>query len=337
MNHLFLFTGAETFLIHEQIQAWKQAFLEKHGDINLIQLDGEKAEVGELIAQMEALPFLGEKRLIFIEGLPAAPKSPTARMTKKDEAAAQKEEALIKVLDSIPETSVVVFIQPAPDKRKKLYKKFVQKAQVKTFDKLEGADLNHWVQNQAQKYKARLDASVAHHLISLTGSDLWRLEQEIKKLALYAEEENITRAMIDELVTPHVEANIFHFTDALSTRSAKQAMSHLHRSIEAGESLNQLFYMIIRQFRLFLQADDYLKKNPSGNASGVASMLKIHPFVARNITRQVKGFRSHELKAAYLHLLSLDEALKTSKIRLTADDQTQLALAIEQFILEFCH
>lgn len=338
MKNLFLFTGQETFLIHEQINTWKKAFEEKHGgDINLNTIDGRKAEIGEVIAQIETSPFLSEKRLIFIEGLPEAPKARNAnKITKKDEKREEQFKKLVEYLEKIPESSVVVFVQFNPDKRKSLYKKIVQLANIKTFESLSGAVLNKWIQNRIKNYNASIDISSAEYLTSLTGQDLWRIDQELKKLASYTDGRSITKQDIDHLVVPTIEANVFHLTDALGSKNPRQAIKNLHRSMSAGENLRQVFYMIVRQFRLFLQVGGYLGNYPNTSPNNIATSLKLHPFVARNTMNQLKHFNVSELKKAYERLLEIDVGLKTSKIRITTEDQDELAMAIEKFILRFC-
>lgn len=340
MNNLFLFTGEETFLLHEQIRVWKEAFKKKcEGDMNLIVLDGQTIDPGEIISQIEAMPFLAEKRLIFIEGLPEVAKArsvDTSQSTKKDEEKEDKFKKITDYLDEIPETSVVVFVQPKPDKRKSLYKKCVQKATVKEFNPLTGAVLNQWVRSQASKYSASIDVNTAEYLISLTGQNLWRLDQELKKLGAYCYGRAIDREGVDSLVVPTIEANVFHLTDALGAKDHRAAIQNLHRSMSAGENLRQVFYMIVRQFRLFLQIGGYLANYPNTNPANIATSLKIHPFVARNTVSQLKRFNLAELKSAYERLLEIDFKLKTSGIRVTIEDQDELAMAIERFILKFC-
>jgi hypothetical protein len=51
---------------------------------------------------------------------------------------------------------------------------------------------------------------------------------------------------------------------------------------------------------------------------------------------QLKNFNECELKGAYQRLLDIDLDLKTSRIRVTTDNQDELALAIERFIVNFC-
>ncbi|MBU1017503.1 DNA polymerase III subunit delta [Patescibacteria group bacterium] len=336
-NNLFLFTGDDTFLLHAQMKSWEEAFKEKHGDMNLIVLDGSTMEVGEMIAQTETMPFLGEKRLIFIEGLPEAPKTRNVdKVTKKDEARDEELKKLADYLEKIPETSVVVFVQPAPDKRKSLYKKIVQLATVKEFIPLTGISLSQWVQNQAKVHGTSISSGEAEYLTSLAGQDLWRIDQELRKLSAYLEGQPIDRKSIDCLVIHTIEANVFHLTDALGVKDYRKAVQNLHRTMAAGENLRQTFYMIVRQFRLFLQVGGYLNHYPNTSPANIATSLKIHPFVAKNTMGQLKHFKLEELKSAYERLLDIDVALKTSGIRITTDDQDELAMAIERFILRFC-
>ena len=185
MNNLFLFTGEETFLLNQQIRAWKESFRKRfEGDLNLAVLDGSREDEASLISQMETMPFLADKRLIFIENLPEAAKA----SVKKDEGEGEEEEKeeqggqkLMDYLEKIPETSVVIFVQPKPDKRKRLYKKIVHlstvarddktgpKAEVKEFMPLKPAALGQWIHQQAVAYKTSISPKNAEVLASLVG------------------------------------------------------------------------------------------------------------------------------------------------------------------------
>jgi DNA polymerase III subunit delta len=336
-KNLFLFTGEETYLLHEQIASWKKAFTEKHGDINLSILGADDTPLNEIMAAALAMPFLGDKRLIFIHNLPDAPKArQTEEPTKKDE---KRDEELKKMeanLDEIPDTSVVVFVQSNPDKRKSFYKKLCAKAEVKEFNPLAGQALSEWIRKRASQDGARIDSSASDYLVTLTGQNLWRLSQEIDKLAAHCRGEAVSKAVIDKLVVPTLEANVFQLTDALGLKDHRKAIRHLHQSLAAGENLRQVFFMIVRQFRLLLQGYGYKESNPNSSSTAFSAALKLHPFVARNTLSQLSNFSGQELKNAYGRLLEIDLDLKTSKIRTTTDNQDELALAMERFIINFC-
>jgi len=337
MSNLFLFTGEETYLLHDQINSWKAAYREKHGDTNLDVFDAEETPINDIMAAATALPFLAEKRLIFIHNLPDAPKTRKPdEVTKKDEKRTEELKKLEVSLKDVPESSVVVFVQSNPDKRKSFFKKLSAMADVKEFAAIQGQALISWVQKEVKKHGSTIDSSMAEYFISLTGHNLWRIAQEIDKLTSFKPGEKITRDLIDKLVIPTLEANIFHLTDALGAKDHRKAIHSLHRNLAAGENLRQVFYMIVRQFRLLLQGSGYMENNPNGNPSSFASVLKLHPFVARNTLDQLKHFKKAELHNAYSRLLEIDTELKTSKIRVTVDNQDELALAIERFIMNFC-
>ena len=217
-----------------------------------------------------------------------------------------------------------------------MYKKIVQHATVKTFERLDGSTLSKWIKNRIQKYKTTMDTTTADYLVSQTGQDLWNVDQELNKLSSYCEGRPIMKKDVDHLVVPTIEANVFHLTDALGAKDHRKAVSNLHRTIAAGDNLRQVFYMIVRQFRLFLQVGGYLDNYPSTTPQNIATSLKLHPFVARNTMGQLKHFNTPELKKAYERLLEIDVGLKTSTIRITVENQDELALAIEKFIIKFC-
>ncbi|MBI5411965.1 DNA polymerase III subunit delta [Candidatus Peregrinibacteria bacterium] len=339
MKNLFLFTGEETYLLYEQARHWKQSFIEKCGEINLTTLDATQTSAHAMIAQMGAFPFLGDKRLLFIEQLPEASKGADKDKESDEDDEKPKEDpwkALADFLPTLSETSVAVFIQPKPDKRKSFYKTLAKLAEIKTFNPLKESALNHWILQRAKEKNAALSPDLFPYLVSLTGSDLWRLSQEIDKLATFAEGQPITREAIDLLVAPSLEANIFHLTDALGAKNHKEAIRQLHLSVSAGNNLRQTFYMIVRQFRLFLQIKNYCQAHPKASGAEVAAALHLHPFVVRNTQAQTKHFDNPSLFAAYGKLLDIDHDLKTSRIKVTTENQDELALAIERFILDFC-
>ena len=333
MKNLFLFTGQETYLLTQQINYWKESFLQKHGDINLLTLDADEVSLGQIMTDVEAQPFLGDKRLIFIYGLP---EKASTRETKKSEKRDEDLKKLASYLPKIPETSVVVFVQSEPDKRKSFYKMLAKQAEVKEFNPLKGIELGKWVTKQVNSLGGKIDKNTVDYLITTLGDDLWKLSNEIQKLASYTAGEPITILLVDHICIPTMEANIFKLTDGLGEKNHKKAIHHLHQMMAAGEDLRPVFYMVIRQFRLLLRVGDYLKKNPSVSSEAIASALKIHPFVAKNTLAQLRSFDFDELKKAYAELLEIDHRLKTSRIRVTNERQEELALVIEQFVLGFC-
>jgi DNA polymerase III delta subunit len=98
--NVFFFTGEHAYALHEELVRWKKQFAEKHGEENLLLLEGKKISKNDLIDAVSVLPFLAEKRLIVIDGVPS--------LEKGD---------LFLVLDACHEQSVLVICEGVPDKR----------------------------------------------------------------------------------------------------------------------------------------------------------------------------------------------------------------------------
>jgi DNA polymerase-3 subunit delta len=320
MKNLYLFLGEETYLLHQKVDFWKKSFNSKHGEYNLSVIDGLKQSANSIISECETMPFLGEKRLVIIENLPPSMGS------KIDD---KKVASLLRFLEDIPETSVIVFVNPKPDKRTKLYKKLLKIAEVDNFKLIQKDVLTKWVLQEIKQRGGKILPTATQHLIEKTGNNLWALHNEIDKLIAYAGEKSISENDIDHLVTPVYDVNVFKLTDYIGSKKTKLAIDMLDKLMESGNSSIQIFNMIIRQFRIFLQIEE-MQNKPSAE---IATSLKLHPFVVQNSLKQVRSFKKSELVKAYKELLEIDKKLKTSVIKISVNNENMFMLELEKFIL----
>jgi DNA polymerase-3 subunit delta len=116
---------------------------------------------------------------------------------------------------------------------------------------------------------------------------------------------------------------VFDFVDALSNGNGKSAQHLLHRLLETEDTFS-LWGMVVRQFRLLIQAREIL--DGRGNQNDVARALGVHPFVAEKAAQQAGRFSIESLEAIYRKLLKIDEGVKTS--------QVTLDLALDTLVVE---
>jgi DNA polymerase-3 subunit delta len=109
------------------------------------------------------------------------------------------------------------------------------------------------------------------------------------------------------------QQSVFDFVDALSNGNGKSAQHLLHRLLETEDPFS-LWGMVIRQFRLLIQAREIL--DGRGNQNDVARVLGVHPFVAEKTAQQATRFSIESLENIYRKLLRIDEGVKTSKVTL---------------------
>ena len=119
------------------------------------------------------------------------------------------------------------------------------------------------------------------------------------------------------------QSDIFAMVDAIGQRNGKKALELLHTLLEEM-AFGGVFSMVVRQFRLILQAREIM--NAGGAESEVARTLGLQPFVARKIVSQAQNFEMAALEMIYHHLQKVDMDVKTSRM----DGEVALDLLITE-------
>jgi len=318
--NILLFYGQDPFSLAQEWQRWKRVFVQKHGDSNFEELEGKNLTVEQIIYAAQALPFLGEKRLIALKNF-------------LQDASSDTQKDLIPILEYIPESTVLVFIENGqPDGRSSLFKALQKEATLKRYEPPEGYQLTDWILKRAQTHGAQISSGNAEFLSQRTGKDLWRLDNELQKLSLYAKGEAINKSMIEALVSGSLEQSIFAFTDFLSQRDHASALKTLKALEEQGEEAPYIFAMMARQIRLLLEVKALTEEHQT--EPQMARQMGAHPFVIKNTLRQSRHFTKEALTILLQELLTIDRRLKTGLIPLKAGEEAQYWLALERVLLK---
>ena len=109
----YLFYGTETYLIKNYEEALTEAIL-PHGaeGLNFDVLEGKKATAAAIMDAAETLPFLNDRRLVLVRGSEFFQKG-----GRKEEG-----EKLRAWLETIPETTCLLFVEEQAEKSNALYK-----------------------------------------------------------------------------------------------------------------------------------------------------------------------------------------------------------------------
>lgn len=138
-SNIVFFTGPNNIFLRRDLDAWIDIFAKKYGDYNISRIGTDSLAKINLQAELLTPVFLGEKRLIVLEGVPfAATKVSDEEKTEESSVSVFDPEAtILSALDNIPETTIVLFVASEPDKRKTLYKKLVSTATLKEYENIE--------------------------------------------------------------------------------------------------------------------------------------------------------------------------------------------------------
>lgn len=143
----------------------------------------------------------------------------------------------------------------------------------------------------------KLSAKGKQILLQRVGQDLLSLENEIAKLACFAED-GITDQDVEELTATISEASIWEFTDALIVKDTSKAMQILHRMLEEGKAPHQMLGSIGWKIRQILSLQESQikrqpipsswKRTPEMKRRAIIRTLKRYPVDSHRIFSQLQ-------------------------------------------------
>lgn len=213
---------------------------------------------------------------------------------------------------------LIVFYQKGDVPKSNKFLAFLKtKAKSQEFNLLSAFTLRAWAEKEIRSYGLRIESMALTKLIEFVGSDLWRLSNELKKLAAYRMPEDGPRAAvtiedIQLLVRPRIETNIFKTIEALAAKNKKLAISLLREHLAKGDAPLYLLSMLHYQFRNLLLVKDLLLRQTA--YAKLVKTSQLHPWVLKKTIILAAKFGLPELKRNYQRLLDTDLDIKTGKV-----------------------
>lgn len=324
----YIFFGPDDFSLREALKELKEGLgNEESLAINTTLFDAQQLSPNQLINVCNAVPFLGQYRLVIVEGL-------LGRFEQKGQprgsgfSAEDGWQSLSDYIEQMPATTVLVLVDGKVARDNPLLKKLASKAVVKAFPPLRGANLHRWIQSRVSKAKGHMSPSAVKSLAELAGESLWILASEIEKLLLYTAGRRIEQEDVQRVVGYAREANVFSMVDAILEHRASEAMQQLHQLLQEGAIPAYLLVMITRQVRLIVQAKElsFQELQPEE----IQARLGLPPnYPVNKLIRQTASYSRERLFKVYHKLLETDIAIKTGKWK----DE----LALDLLVAELCH
>ena len=307
-NVYFLY-GNEEYGIARRLKEFEGDFPDTSAaDMNLAHLDAFSMTENDLNNAVLAMPFLAPKRLIILN-------NPSARYTKANERKKFK-----KFIENVPETARLVMhelIDPKDIKSHWLVKwagKNSTKIKTQAFMLPRPWEMTGWIINETKKKEGSIEPSAAAKLAEMVGVNTRQAGQEIDKLLAYVNwKKQVEVQDVEAVSIVTAQESVFDFVDALANGDGKSAQYLLHRLLEDEDAFS-LWGMVVRQFRLLLQAREVIDSH--GDKDQVAKALHVHPYVAEKTTGQARRFTMISLEAIYHNLLAIDEGVKSSEFSL---------------------
>ena len=309
---VYLLVGDDRFAITEFVSTLRSKIGDTTvADMNTQQFSGDHLDRGAFEEACMSVPFLSSRRIVVLDNAQDVLKPKDSR------------EFLTALLERLPDSTALVLIENTQVRGSKSKKKpsplvswvdaNSDHGKIWRFSSLHGAQFISWVQERCQSLGGSISADGARLLAESVMDDPYLAQQEIVKLLDYVNYERPVELVDVEILTPfRGQTNIFAMVDAVGERRMSDANRYLH-SVLSEEDSFYVFAMIIRQFRLLIQAQSALEEGKE-----IASVLNLPKFVAQKITSQARAFSDSELERIYHELLTIDISAKNSTINLDA-------------------
>lgn len=288
-QQVYYFFGAEEYRITEAKKYLVNQFLpnlQQSG--NYIRIDGRKTSTQNVLAELSALPMLGERQVFAISDIQSY--KPTER------------ERIFKILNPPDPNRIIIFSTPparTPKKSSAFFKSIQNIAEAVEFQKLTVAESASQIRGKFKRAEMEIDNEAVNLLSQLLAGNRGAMENEINKLIDYKSKgEVVTRDDIKTISSGYEVYNIFHLADQVVSGDSNKVLKMIHSLLGEGVSSIALVTLLQQHFiSIYLVKNN---KNPVGNRS----------FLIPNFRRQASKFSNSQLEKYIIDIAKLDSDLR---------------------------
>jgi DNA polymerase-3 subunit delta len=308
-----LMTGDNLYALRLEKKRWIDEFSKKYGPDTVVRLEAKGLTVRDLMDEVGVMPFLAEKRLVVVDGVPKATK-----------------EEMQALEGAIHPATVLLFVDPAPDKRLGGVKQLMEIAAAKAFPAVKGAKLAQWFAAEAARLGVAFDRGAAEAVVERLGADQEALATELEKFAVGIRGRPVTLDDVDAHTFPTDEGVVWTMTDLVSAGKKKEALAYARRLLERGSDPYGLWAILLSMLRNVVAVRAALDDGLAGK--DVAERTGVHPFALRSVQPYAAKCTLAELADAVAWATEADVRLKTGGYRATDDSPQELHALIERFL-----
>jgi DNA polymerase-3 subunit delta len=308
---IFLY-GEDSYRAKQKLLEIIEGYKKVHkSGLNLIYLDVAEKEFADFQNYLKSNSMFDDKKLIILKNVFSDKKFQEDFLEN------------IKKINEIKDI-IVIYENNKVDERTKIFKTLKKETKSQEFNFLTGALLKKWATQEFEKYGAKIDFQAQETLLNYIGSDLWRLENEIKKLSYFKKNQLIKDEDVKLQIKSKIENDIFKTIEALANKDKKQALIYFNKHLESGDNILYLLSMVAYQFKNILIVKELIEKKELYNI--IAKKSGLHPFVVQKTFSLCNKFSIDQLKNIYQKIFQIDSDIKTGKI----DSELALELLITQ-------
>jgi len=239
----YVFCGEEAYLREHYLSLLTQKLTGgPAGAFNDHRFQAENLTPEALQSAVEAMPMMAERTLVRVDDVDFFKQNEQAR------------EQYGQILSDIPDYCCVVLNYDTVEFRvngtmKRLAAVFAEKASVVEFAKQSERDLAAWISRHFRAHGKDISDELCRYLIFLTDGSMTSLGPEIDKAAVYAAGPEVTRADLDAVVIPALNAKTFDISNAIADGQYEKALAKMEELFAMQEDCTLILGAIGSQLR----------------------------------------------------------------------------------------
>jgi DNA polymerase III subunit delta len=270
----------EPFLAEQALTKITDQFVDPNlGDLIYSALYADETEPGAIVSEAQTLPFLAERRVIVVRkaerymAMAGGPRSAVA--------------PLLAYCKAPSDTTILVLVSEKADKRKALYKAFVDAGGIAECPQLSDNEVSQWARSEVSKLGKQIDRNAIGELLRRAGSRMSDIKNAIGLVTAYiGESKNIGETDVVAACADVAEETVWALTDAIAASDTEHALRVLHQLFGLGKSPDEIIGTI-----------NWLLENAYRAAPESALQPKSR-FVAEKVMPLVRRLGFNKIKAA---------------------------------------
>jgi DNA polymerase-3 subunit delta len=217
---VYALVGPDAFL---QLQKLAEIVKQLPPDVQRIDVDGERAELGEILDELRSFAMFGGAKLVVVRN--------------GDDLIARFREPMEEYVAHPSSGSTLVLRLDALNKAQRIAKAIAKTGQIESCEPPPPGALPRWVvQRGKTAHKVAVDPDAAELLAELIGGDLGRLDTELAKLALFADDGRVTAERVYTAVAFQREQEVKDITLELATGNGTEALRRWRQLVQLDKS-----------------------------------------------------------------------------------------------------
>lgn len=318
ISNVITFNGMEDYLIKWAVERLVSKYVNSAAiSFDYNQLNDENFSVEYLEELYSAMAMLSEKRVVLVRNI-------DLKSLRESELSRLKES-----LEEVGDNALVILTFYSSQYEQSTKLKLPGKTY--TFNRLEMGELKSFVSKQSSERHIHIEDREIRYFIDQSGyfnkeSDyyLYNFINDIEKLGSFANGMQVTKELIDNLISGDEDSYIFSFLDAVSSSRRDKAIQILKAMLYSGEEVFKVLALVIGQLEIAVSLKELLDQGI--NYKEAAKFMKVNEFRCQKLMTYVNQRTLKDVKKALIEAYSVEEKIKTGLLE--AD------LAIEMMVFK---